>query len=72
MLANLVSDEAILGAIHSNELDTNTAYSRMCEREDVWESAREVLKRGLEDEKRHKAWIEKTLEISKSNLVSSN
>jgi len=57
VLANLVGDDAILAAMSSNEDDTNTAYERMNERLDKWEDAVEILKRGLTDEKRHKAWL---------------
>lgn len=58
VLANIVGDAAVLAAMSSNEVDTNTAYERMNTREDVWEEAKSTLKRGLEDEKRHKTWLE--------------
>jgi rubrerythrin len=58
ILANLIGDEAILKAMISNETDTNTAYQRMNERTDIWVDAREMLKNGLADEQKHKAWLE--------------
>jgi bacterioferritin (cytochrome b1) len=61
ILANLMGDEAILSAMKSNEGDTNTAYQRMNERDDIWEDAVEMLAKGWEDEKRHKAWLENIL-----------
>ncbi|WP_032113735.1 DUF2383 domain-containing protein [Candidatus Paracaedibacter symbiosus] len=61
ILANLIGDNTILKAMLSNEIDTNTAYERMNDRTDKWQEAQEILKRGLEDEKRHKKWLEDTL-----------
>jgi len=58
VLANIVGDATILAAMKSNEIDTNTAYERINAREDVWEDAISILKRGLEDERRHKTWLE--------------
>lgn len=58
VLANLVGDNAILSAMLSNEEDTNTAYERMNERTDKWDDAKDIIKQGLEDEKRHKKWFE--------------
>lgn len=57
VVATLVGDKAILMAMASNEVDTNTAYERMNERQDKWPSAQDILKRGLEDERRHAAWL---------------
>lgn len=58
VLANIMGDEAILQAMRTNEEDTNTAYKRLNEHEDKWSDATDVLRRGLEDERRHKKWIE--------------
>jgi rubrerythrin len=55
-------DKPILQAMDSNEIDTNDAYERMNNRDDIWDEAKDVLKRGLEDERRHKAWIEEQME----------
>jgi rubrerythrin len=61
VMANLVGDKAILSAMQTNEVDTNTAYERMNDRQDKWEDTVLFLKRGLEDEKRHKLWIDSQL-----------
>lgn len=63
LLANLVGDNAILEAMKSNEIDTKAAYERMYNRPDKWESITGFLKRGVEDEKRHKAWLEENIKI---------
>ncbi len=58
VLANLIGDRAILSAMLSNEEDTNTAYERMNERVDKWADAKDIIRQGLEDERRHKKWFE--------------
>ena len=60
-LASAVSDKAILMAMKDNEEDTNTAYIRTYERDDMWNDAKEVIRKGKEDEKRHKDVIEKLI-----------
>ena len=60
-LANLVSEKMILRAMRSNEIDTNTAYGRINNYEEIPDEIRNSLKRNLQDEKRHLAWLEKTL-----------
>lgn len=62
VLANLIGDETILRAMNSNEVDTNTAYERIYNREDKLPDAEKILRRGWEDEKRHKQWFEEHLE----------
>jgi rubrerythrin len=61
VLAGLLGDKAILAAMLTNEEDTNTAYERMASRPDVWEEAKVILQNGLQDEKRHKTWIESVI-----------
>lgn len=61
MMANLVGDNAILRAMKSNEIDTNTAYERMDNHSNKWPEADNIIKQGLRDEKRHKAWLETVL-----------
>ncbi len=58
IIANIFSDAAIMSAMLSNEIDTNTAYERINARDDKIEDILEIIKRGLEDERRHKAWLE--------------
>ena len=57
-IANLGGDKPVLQAMLSNEQDTNTAYERAVEHDGLSTTAREVLRRGLADERRHRAWIE--------------
>lgn len=59
-LADLAGDDAILKAMKTNEEQTNSKYESMVE-EDFPDHIQTLLKRGLEDERRHKAWIETTL-----------
>ncbi len=62
-LGALISDKAILQAMNSNEIDTNTAYERMCLREDRWEDSAKLLESFLQDERRHKLWLEETIKL---------
>lgn len=61
VLGGLMGDKAILVAMKTNEDDTNTAYERAVNHENRIASAEEVLRRGLADERRHRAWIEETI-----------
>lgn len=58
VLADLMGDKAVLQAMKTNEDDTNTAYDRAAHRDDAPVHVREILRRNLEDERRHRAWIE--------------
>ena len=58
-LANLVGgDGALLKAMGSNENDTIRAYSQASENSAVSAEHRPVFQRGLEDERRHKAYMD--------------
>lgn len=59
-LADLAGDDAILKAMKTNEDQTNSKYESMVE-EDFPDHIHTLLKRGLEDERRHRTWIETTL-----------
>lgn len=61
VLADLSGDEAILKAMNANEKQTNTKYEEAAE-ENYPTNVEVVVQRGLADERRHKAWIEATLE----------
>jgi uncharacterized protein (TIGR02284 family) len=73
VIAGLMGDRAILMAMKANEDDTNAAYERAAEREDLAPDLRaveradlapelrELLLRNLGDERRHRAWIERRL-----------
>jgi rubrerythrin len=60
-LANIAGDGAILRAMLSNEGDTNTAYERAAGHDNLPENARELVNGNLNDERRHKAWLERAL-----------
>jgi uncharacterized protein (TIGR02284 family) len=53
----LLGDRAILEAMRTNENDTNTAYARAIEHEDVTPEIRQVLEQNLADERRHCEYI---------------
>jgi uncharacterized protein (TIGR02284 family) len=61
VVAGLMGDESILQAMRTNEADTNTAYERAVGFTGLPSNTREVLQRGLEDERRHCEWILETL-----------
>lgn len=54
-MSSLMGDDAILKAMKTNEDDTNTAYERVAEK--CPPEAREIVTRGLADERRHREWI---------------
>jgi rubrerythrin len=62
VLANIFGDNAIIKAMISNEEDTNTAYERMCHRDDLNTECKNILTSGLDDERRHKKWLEDNLQ----------
>ena len=61
VIAGLMGDESILQAMRTNEADTNTAYERAVQFKGLPSSTRDVLQRGLEDERHHCEWILDTL-----------
>ena len=61
VLASIAGDRLILAAMKTNEDDTNKAYDRAVGRDDVPSHVREVLVRNRDDERRHRAYIEKRL-----------
>lgn len=61
VIGNLTGDSGILKAMKSNENDTNTAYERALGRGDATPDVQEVLQRNLDDERRHRSWIETRL-----------
>jgi rubrerythrin len=62
MLGGLVSDTALLLALRTNANDTNRAYERAVSRRDLTREMREVLERGLTDERRHRSWLQHRVE----------
>lgn len=60
VVGGLVGDGAILEAMKLNEDQTNSMYEAEAA-EDMPPEVHQALKRGLADERRHRAWIQKTL-----------
>lgn len=65
VLGNLFGDNSILTAMLSNEMDTNKAYERLNTHTEKWMDAIDTLARGLEDERRHKEWLEMVIKRDK-------
>lgn len=61
MVAGLVGDRAILFAMKTNETDTNVAYERASSSSVIPMQVKDLLRRNLADERRHRAWIEEQL-----------
>jgi uncharacterized protein (TIGR02284 family) len=57
VVAGLIGDRAILRAMKANEDDSNKAYERAAARQDMNAELLALMKRSLEDERRHRAWI---------------
>lgn len=61
VIAGLMGDEAVLKAMKANEEVTNTKYEDAVE-EGYAEHVQALLRQGLADERRHKAWLEATID----------
>ncbi|MDO8862065.1 DUF2383 domain-containing protein [Haliea sp. E1-2-M8] len=61
VLADLLGDAAILKAMRANEEVTNKKYETAVEK-GYAEHIQALLRKGLADERRHKGWIETTVE----------
>jgi rubrerythrin len=57
IVAGLLNDRAILYAMKTNEADTNVAYERASSSPVAPLPVKEILRRNLADERRHRAWI---------------
>jgi uncharacterized protein (TIGR02284 family) len=68
VLAGLAGDRVVLEAMKTNETDTNTAYERAANRADLPSNARIIIEKNLDDERRHKAWIEERIRGSEGML----
>jgi uncharacterized protein (TIGR02284 family) len=60
-LGSLIGDRAILVAMKTNEEDTNTAYERAVMHDGLDAETVAILRKNLDDERRHREWIVKTL-----------
>lgn len=61
VLADIVGDKRVLEALKANEDDTNIAYERAIEVASGNASVEPVLRAGLDDERRHRQWLEEQL-----------
>lgn len=67
MFADLMGDQAILSSIVDYELDSNKVYERIVARHDMWSDVKEILKQNLQEEKKHKTWLEDEIKYWKGN-----
>lgn len=58
VITNLTRDNSILLAIISNEIDIIDAYSFVYSKASRWKDTEDILKHIIDDEKRHKTWLE--------------
>ncbi len=61
-LADVMGDTAILKAMLSNEDDTVAAHDRARNHDDAIQKLRDFFEHALMDEKRHRTWMEKTVQ----------
>jgi uncharacterized protein (TIGR02284 family) len=61
VMADLMGDKAILQAMKTNEDDTNTAYEQALAHDDMSTDLKQVVQGNLEDERRHRQWIEQRI-----------
>jgi uncharacterized protein (TIGR02284 family) len=70
LLAKLAGDKMILRAMKVNENATNKAYEKAADLKSPSARTRAMLKRNLEDERRHRAWIVQRLrELSRKGAA---
>ena len=62
VIGNLAEDRGILMAMNANEKVTNETYEHVLEKLAGHADLEPLVRRNLEDERRHKAWIETALE----------
>jgi len=61
VMADLMGDKAILQAMKTNEDDTNSAYEHATKHDDMASGLRDTVQSNLEDERRHRQWIEQRI-----------
>jgi bacterioferritin (cytochrome b1) len=61
VIGSLLGDKSILQAMKTNEDDTNTAYERVLKYDGLAQDERQIIEKGLADERKHRTWIENTL-----------
>jgi hypothetical protein len=63
VLGSIVGDDGIFRAMLSNEETTNQKYEEALRTRGLAEEARRCIVGNLQDERRHKAWLEARLQI---------
>lgn len=63
IIGKLVGDGGVLRAMRSNEHDTNLAYERATQRDDLSDELHALMRHCLDDERRHRRWIEEHLAL---------
>lgn len=61
-MADLFGDGALLKAMKTNEDDTVTAYERASSHQDAIPKSKAFFEKALDDERRHRDWMQKTAE----------
>lgn len=62
VIGGLISDRGVLMAMSTNEIITNTSYEQALGRFAGDAAIEPLIRRGLEDERRHKAWIDQAID----------
>lgn len=62
VLAEIIGDPAVLGAMDDNEEEVHTAYQQALTRDDLSPAVTEILQRHLGDERRHREWLQQRME----------
>ncbi len=63
VLGSLMGDEMILQAMLSNEQTTNQKYEEALRTRGLAEDARRIVVANLQDERRHRSWLEARLRV---------
>ncbi|WP_394826156.1 DUF2383 domain-containing protein [Pendulispora albinea] len=64
VIGGFMGDDAVLGAMYSNESETNEAYARASASRLFSRPVRLVLARFLDDEVRHREWLERRITMT--------
>lgn len=67
VMGQIAGDRGILQAMKTNEDDTNAAYERASNRNDLPPEILSLVERGLADERRHRDWIIQRVEFLKGS-----
>lgn len=67
VIGQIAGDRGILQAMKTNEDDTNMAYERAANRNDLPPELISLVERGLADERRHRDWIIQRIEFLKGS-----